>query len=491
MRISLFFIGLFLFSNFACETQTEAPPNNISDSDIDNSGDSGLDGDSDIDDSGDSSSYGDSGTSLTISPNGCEEIHALPPKPWDRFGSTLLENNHSGGWQAIECGTVGGVFWDSDPEDEAYDWKLIYLEVNNDEWTVEEVIAGTGQQPRKGSTLYFNGCDPEVLLVEDNTYLTFRRENAVWTEYMLDPEIEDLGNLEHFSARQNHLIAHAQINNEDRIIHGLFDGSEWSFEALNDITTITTDVDPDWNLPPDIPPENFPELSIEMLDYAFGSDGTIYAAVSINRHLYFATHSTTGWSAELVYFRPSFDEDAVQSVSLDISNSGSVAIATKHARRVITGSMADVSLWVWHRVEEQWIYDEVATHSDGFAGTDGDRFTGEEVFARFDYQDRLHVAFADIASWHNENGYNISSFGQLRYAVYHDNFWTLATLFEQSGQTESSLPVYEGTRSSLAIIENTVHSLIREALIESESPPYDNSPETTYRLMYCKATLSE
>lgn len=142
-----------------------------------------------------------------------------------------------------------------------------------------------------------------------------------------------------------------------------------------------------------------------------------------------------------------FARDAV----LAMSYTGQPIVAANYQTRVITGSLKTAELRVYTRQAGKWCSETVSSKSDGYAGEDGDRFTGATPAMAVDTLGRVHVVFGDLTQWHDTTNYSNGIQGQLRYAVRTGDGWSLKTLFKQPGQNESAKPLHGFVKPMVAV----------------------------------------
>jgi hypothetical protein len=145
------------------------------------------------------------------------------------------------------------------------------------------------------------------------------------------------------------------------------------------------------------------------------------------------------------------DDQFATDPSLAVLPTGEPVVAASFVHRAITGSLTSSELRVYGRDGGAWCHETVATESDGYAGQDGKQFTGATPRLVLDGSARIHVAFGDLAQWHDGNNYSNGVQGQIRYAVRTGTGWTVATLFEQPGRIESPKPLVGLERPLLAV----------------------------------------
>ena len=415
-----------------------------------------------------------------------------------------LDSNRSGYLAQSSCGTVGLLYRDYSLDEDPDSWGLVFFERATDGTTTTEVVMSEDGSPSgfSWSLLYDADCDPVVVWQDGEGYTEYTRGDDAWegTEHAIDVAGlfgDDSGWVDHHSAFVGadgalHLFAFC-INGESyNVIHGVRGDAGWQFSGSDDVDAAEVDEEPLLDVPSDINPAYLPDLTWETYQYAVDASGTVHAVFSLNRHLYWGRLAAGAWTGEAVQMRPinessglhDWDKDAAGAASLALDSSGEPAVAAIFKERVVTGSLRDAELRYYRRTGAgSWTMATVATEADGYVGGDGNKYTGDTPSLVFDGNDHPHIAFNDIASWHNDNGWNETESGQLRYALHNGNNWETHTLFVQPGQTESPNPLQDFIHPSIAVTSDGrgLYFAGMERVIDGPSLIYDNDVSVTYR----------
>lgn len=317
-----------------------------------------------------------------------------------------------------------------------------------------QVVEPSAGSSRQQAALFFDAdCSPVVLrATESDTYKEYTRSGGQWTGTELKAGLEALlgdkpSRLRHVHAQQNaaggkmYVISKAGAGGKAVLVRGergTAAGSQWTFTRL-------------------------PQLeATDPCAYQVAPDGTSHVLFrntprpcdpcNMDLVLGRATAGADSWTTEVVqkskWGEP--DDEFVESASMAFDPAGTLYIAAHFVRRVVTGSYKATELRLYGKVEGTWCSETVASRNDGYAGSDGDRLTGGNPQMVMDGKGRLHVLFCDLSSWHDSTGQNALR-GQLRHALRSGHGWTLTTLMQQKGQTQSSKPVHGLVSPALAV----------------------------------------
>lgn len=201
----------------------------------------------------------------------------------------------------------------------------------------------------------------------------------------------------------------------------------------------------------------------EVLAWAPANDGSIHAVYAkpqtypcdpCDMNLYWGRVAPGGtWDeaqvSGTVWGNP--DDRFTNQPDIAVTAAGDPVIVGRWQRRAVTGSLKESELRVYAPATEgEWCYETVATKPDGFAGGDGEKYTGEMPQVTLDGDGRIHVAFHDLSEWHDSNKWANGIQGQLRHAVHDGEDWTVTTILEQPGQVESPEPLHGFARGMVA-----------------------------------------
>ena len=150
--------------------------------------------------------------------------------------------------------------------------------------------------------------------------------------------------------------------------------------------------------------------------------------------LLYATNKAGFWGIEVALEpEPRTTDDAGWYPSLCLDTAGVPYIACMYVDRVLTYSAMSCTLLLLRRDGiNNWHRDTVATHSDGYYGSDGTDYTGALSHLIFDSNNTPHVIFSDVASTHYPPPDNqLLGVGNIRYGVLKDSAWNFTTLYRQ------------------------------------------------------------
>ncbi len=255
----------------------------------------------------------------------------------------------------------------------------------------------------------------------------------------------------------------------ETFVHAWSSGGDWTIETAS---PIFLDMDA-W----------------QIYDMTADSAGAVHAGYTNDRNLYYAKLSGGEWKEEEVLMRDNFDAHPARAVSIAVSPGGQVAIAANYAQSVETGSLKYAQLRYNSRTDDGWATKIITDKSDGYVGGDGNYYTGADPHLVFDAQERPHIAFNDIASWHNSNSENETEFGQLRYAFHNGENWEVHTLLKQDGQSDSPNPLNDFLFPTIAVSGDggDLYFAGMDRVIHSETALYDLGAEIDYTAKFVQA----
>ena len=187
---------------------------------------------------------------------------------------------------------------------------------------------------------------------------------------------------------------------------------------------------------------------------------------------------------------PPYDE-LVESADLAFDSAGNAYVAAHFAQRVVTGSYVYTELRLFGNAGGEWCDEPVTSANDGYAGSDGETFTGALPRIEIDSEDRIHILYLDQAVWH-ESGMQNEMHGQLRYAFRSGEDWTRGTLLAQQGQTQSPEPLH-GTRAHQLAISPGGEKIVAAGVAQSwetDSIYNDTDRPATHTLTSVRADVS-
>ncbi len=337
------------------------------------------------------------------------------------------------------CGTAGLLLW----KRTKYLSKRDLLYVDPVKGGKPEVVE-TGATGAHNAALFFDaGCTAVMLRATSSGYEEHTRgAGGAWTKASVDLSKLGVKSVSHKAG----LVSgdgtwHVFARTGDGVIHGkraAKAGSAWNFTKL-------------------------PALTATMR-YAYHADAkgvyvlyrnTAYPCDPCNVDVHLATLKTgaTSWTTEVVQAGKWGDPyDAfIEAGSIGTDSKGNFWVAAHFTRRVLTGSYKSTELRIYGRKDGAWCAEVIASANDGYVGTDGASFTGGDPYLALDSADRLHVVYRDLSVWHDSNGGQNTSRGQLRYAVRSGDTWTTATLIKQKGQAASAKPLHSMQALALAV----------------------------------------
>ena len=404
-----------------------------------------------------------------------------------------IDSNTRGYVAVGPCGTAGYVFRALEDAAGSKKYSLRYREVATDGATTETTLVEQSSPLAFEWSLVFDGeCRPHVFRVADDHYERWTREagaDAFTTTDVLD-------DLEMVFGTVTRIDHHAAVRGHDGAVHVFFeiwvDGQSKFLHAI--------EVPAGW----DYETTGFEQADIwEYFGFAVDAEGVPHTAYRFDRHLGYARLEGGSWQHEDVALRADFDDEPALMGSIAVGPGSTAAphIAATYAHRSLTGSFQRTQLrYSWRDDIGGWHTQILVQDSDRYAGGDGTQFTGWDPHITVDAGGHPHVAFSDLASWHaplpdSDPPINANDYlgGQIRY-IYRDGdagaAWSLATLFEQLGQTESPNPLHGLSHPTVAVAGDgrTAHVIGMERVIQGPTALYSNEQTTTYRGLYFRAT---
>lgn len=344
------------------------------------------------------------------------------------------------------CGTAGLVF--SDPN------ALLYRAVDEDgsSSTTRVGPAPGGGAPR-AALYYTSDCDPYVVRVFDGRLLELRPDPAApgaeWLaeeislEGVVDGSLSVLVMLARVGpAGQPHILMYTG-GAESGLVHVTRGAGGWQAATIDGASAVEL---------------GGGAVGSTRLDFAADAVGHLHLAFANDRHLTYGEWDGLTFARTIVAERADFAAEPAWGLSIDLDLDGRPAIAAANAQRVATGSLCRTDLRLYRRMDDgTWPVEVIANRSDGYAGGDGDQFTGQRPLLRFDAVGRPHIVFNDISSWHADGehtgplfGVNDTVAGQLRHAVRDEAGWRVSVLYTQPGQAESHNPLHDLAAPSVA-----------------------------------------
>ena len=205
-----------------------------------------------------------------------------------------------------------------------------------------------------------------------------------------------------------------------------------------------------------------------------------------NAHIVYSTpyetryfnNSSGSWAGEDVFRNTNMDYWPAEDPSIAVDMNGNPAIVASEMDHVITGSIIYSKLRYIARSSQSWKSTTIASSADNYVGNDGNKFTGLNAKLAFDVHNHPHIVFSDMASSHNQNGWNYTKNGQIRYAFHNGNKWELSTLHRQSPHDGEMLKLWLGVSPN----GDEIHILGQEVIRVGNV--YDGYDSETYNLLY-------
>lgn len=149
--------------------------------------------------------------------------------------------------------------------------------------------------------------------------------------------------------------------------------------------------------------------------------------------LLYATNKTGIWQTEIALnYDYGSRDDAGWFPSLCLDKNDVPYISCMYIDRVYTYSATSCKLLLLKRLGVgNWHKEVVATHDDGYYGSDGRNFTGGLTHLIFDRTNKPHIIFSDIAATHWPVLNQRVNVGNVRYAVFENGIWNFTTIYHQ------------------------------------------------------------
>ena len=477
----IFLVAMTLLTALACEDAATTPG---SDGDTDTgevTDQESLDGDTNADSPTDSTEgTGPGPVHLTVQDTTVlHDITSTRDQNYQQLGS-----NTRGHMQHNACGTLGLLYRKTDLDRKAAAFSLVLYE-NGASGTTSQTVYTADYEYQLGgfnwSLVYDAQCRPSVIRLNEKQYFRHTRDGDAWQQETLDLGLEAA--LGKSVTGVNHLAALADKDGVTHLLMGVTtsDGVSRVVHAVEGqdgfTLTMAEEMDSDiW----------------EVFSFAIDDNGGIHSAYKKDRHLYYARLEGGTWTREPVILRANFDTEAAWNASLALTPTGEPVIASTYIQRVETGSFSYAELRYNTRAKGgAWHSQTILTKSDGYAGGDGVKYTGDDPCLVFDGQGRAHLAFNDMASWHAENGNDYLS-GQVRYGYNGGDGWQFFTVVAQQGQSQSPNPLHDFIHPTLAVSwdGDTLYFAGVERVIEGPTLAFDPGVTVQRRLTLVTANLA-
>ncbi|MBI5155045.1 hypothetical protein HZA57_07390 [Candidatus Poribacteria bacterium] len=199
---------------------------------------------------------------------------------------------------------------------------------------------------------------------------------------------------------------------------------------------------------------------------------------------------------EIIKQGQNVDDKPAWNGFMALDRAGRPFILSTHTTHAETGSMRTAKLYYYTRSARAWTAELIADKADNYTGGDGNKYTGEFPCLAFDAQNRPHVTFADIASWHwqcipelPDISCNDQIRGQLRYAWKEGSVWKTKTLFTQPGQSASANPLNMFVSPSCGVSEGgrRLFAFGMEHIHHGVSAAYEPDADKDFRVLFFEA----
>jgi len=323
---------------------------------------------------------------------------------------------------AAPNGSVGVVYKDSGAKDILYE--LAQAGGTATEETVTESYSGYYGTP---FLVYDSQSKPHVFTNESSDIVHFYKNNNVWkkeTVFTLDKTA--------YPTLSNQVTA-VDVGG-DGSFHILCSG-EYSIYYISNKTGV-------WPTEPSIVDE-IPDTYVNIFGWQIYIRGVPDMAIddSNNAHVIYSTlyetrylyNSSGTWAYEDIFKDQDIDYWPAENPAIALDMSGNPAIVGTEMGHAVTGSVTYARLrFISRSGPNSWNPVVVSETADNYVGNDGNKFTGVNARLVFDNQNRPHILFSDLASSHNQNGWNYTKDGQIRNAVLDGGQWTITNLYSQS-----------------------------------------------------------
>lgn len=179
----------------------------------------------------------------------------------------------------------------------------------------------------------------------------------------------------------------------------------------------------------------YPQES-ETCRYAFATDGVVHTACRVGTDLVHGAFVAGAWAYDTA--ATSGSPDIVMEPSSIAMAGYEIPVIAFTRMQALEDAPLGTPQFAWTRLElatrvsaNTWKLETLVTKGDGYQGQDGDSFTGFGPDVRIDSNGGTHIAFADIAAWHDPNGTQFLEPGQARYARRTASGFDFHTVFNQ------------------------------------------------------------
>jgi hypothetical protein len=364
-------------------------------------------------------------------------VHAAPRDalvhPWPRGGMGRVALSPCGDVAALLVTVVDG------------DRALVVKEwpVDGKERTQELFIGALPGLGEDAAIVYDADCAPQVLAVRTQGVERWQGVDGVFAGGLLPLSLEEAG-----VAAPSELTLLEAARDVDARLHLVLEHADvgllYALEADGAWTIARADPLPG------------------LMDLAVDADGVLHAVHADERALAWSRLDGEGWATEIVDDLDVFDDHPALDATIAASATGRLAIAATHARSGSSGSYRWMRLELHERLAGAWTRTTLVDRADGYAGADGEVYTGGDPALAFDGDGAAHVVFTDVAHWHIPldigDGQIVSAQdslgGQLRYAFEGPKGWEAHTLYTQAAPVYDAPPMLGLTRPDLLISQD-------------------------------------
>ncbi len=360
-----------------------------------------------------------------------------------------LNDSHSRNWAQINTNDIVGVTFFQKFENSFDEGTLIYKTIQPDGSENVESVA-TGRRLEKSVLLFDEFSNPNIFVASstDSDQIIVQYYKNSSNQWQYDTII-------HFYNEGGKFIYELSADTgSDGLFHLLIlktrsniDSDDYNWAWLDSYLYHLTNASGNWqkqlihNYDMAFTYDTYIKTSSRQ-DIKVDKDGYVHITFSeqINAtddpsRLWYATNKTGNWVKEIALNHDyGIRDDAGWFPSLCLDNNGIPYISCMYINRVYTYSAQYSKLFLLKRLGDQnWDFEIIAEHDDGYYGSDGRNYTGGLTHLVFDDNNTPHIIFSDIASTHYPYPLNQAlSVGNIRYAVYQGGSWNIRTIYQQS-----------------------------------------------------------
>ena len=318
--------------------------------------------------------------------------------------------------------TIGLVYKDSGKNDITY--KHIQAGSMAAEETITEFYNGYYGTP---FIVYDSQSKPHVFTMQSQDIVHFYKNNNAWekeTVFTLDKSIyPTLSNQAITVDVDGNDVFHVLSSGDYSIYYISNKGGAWSSgpSIVDEIPDNHVNI-----FGMKISIRGVPDMAIDKSSIAH----VVYSTLYETRYL---TNVSGTWTYEDIYKDQNINYWPAENPAIALDMNGNPSIVGTEMGHAVTGSVTYARLRFITRLGlNNWNQVVVAETADNYIGNDGNNFTGVNAQLVFDAQNQPHILFSDLASSHNQNGWNYTKDGQIRYAVLSGGQWNTTNLYPQS-----------------------------------------------------------